>query len=304
MLPPRPSVPSLSALRLEFLLQSMEDRSMIVPASQVWTRGERMDWATGGENARQDPAESLLAGLGRDNRLYPPLQPALRIARPSPAISTPPRPTGSSPRPPPCRSRPASESSCRPGGRDARPGWGQAHGEAGERFGVPVAAGGQRDLRPYEWQVAIGDHALTVAELERLAALNAPLVQVRGQCVELGSEEVAAHLQRTTARRSGLGRPPPPDPPRPCQCGGGPGTRGRRACWAAPSRVADLDLVEMPTPDGNPFGAILPRRHSPSSRPRTLVTKPPGAAWATISFTSRRASALVPLCSAAVKVAW
>ncbi|HWD08226.1 MAG TPA: DEAD/DEAH box helicase, partial [Actinomycetota bacterium] len=47
----------------------------------------------------------------------------------------------------------------------------------------------------YEWQVAVGDETITVEELERLAALKAPLVAVRGQWVELRSEEVASALR-------------------------------------------------------------------------------------------------------------
>ncbi len=46
----------------------------------------------------------------------------------------------------------------------------------------------------FDWQVALGEHTLTLRELETLARLKAPLVQVRGQWVQINAEEIQAAL--------------------------------------------------------------------------------------------------------------
>ena len=46
----------------------------------------------------------------------------------------------------------------------------------------------------FDWQVALGEETLTLAELETLAKLKAPLVKVRGQWVQLTAEEIQAAL--------------------------------------------------------------------------------------------------------------
>ena len=63
--------------RLEFLLQSVADPSLLVPAEQTWDEdGSLRRWL-------DRPQELLLAELGRAVRIYPELAPALRTARPS-----------------------------------------------------------------------------------------------------------------------------------------------------------------------------------------------------------------------------
>ncbi len=63
--------------RLEFLLQSMADLSLLVHAEQTWEEdGSLRRWL-------DRPQELLLAELGRAVRIYPELAPALRTARPS-----------------------------------------------------------------------------------------------------------------------------------------------------------------------------------------------------------------------------
>ncbi len=82
--------------RLEFLLQSIADPSLLVPAEQAWDDdGSLRRWL-----AR--PQELLLTELGRASRIYPELATALRTA-PGRARSTwtPTAPTGSCPRPAP-----------------------------------------------------------------------------------------------------------------------------------------------------------------------------------------------------------
>ena len=65
------------AWRLEFLLQSVADPSLLVPAQQTWTDdGTLSRWLP-------RPQELLLAELGRASRIYPELASGLRQARPT-----------------------------------------------------------------------------------------------------------------------------------------------------------------------------------------------------------------------------
>lgn len=54
-----------------------------------------------------------------------------------------------------------------------------------------------------DWQVALGDQALTYTELQALAKIKAPLVRVRGQWVHMNSEEIAAALAFWSKQGSG-----------------------------------------------------------------------------------------------------
>lgn len=69
--------PAGSLWRLEFLLQSTQDPSLLVPAEQAWNDdGSLRRWL-------DRPQELLLTELGRASRIFPELVPALRTACPS-----------------------------------------------------------------------------------------------------------------------------------------------------------------------------------------------------------------------------
>ncbi len=59
------------------------------------------------------------------------------------------------------------------------------------------------ELVKFEWQVALGEHTLTFKELEALARLKVPLVQVRGQWVQVSAEELQAALDFWKKQESG-----------------------------------------------------------------------------------------------------
>src|SRR5262245_37429405 len=59
------------------------------------------------------------------------------------------------------------------------------------------------DLVEFDWQVALGDHTLTLKELEALVRLKVPLVQVRGQWVQLSAEEIQAAIDFWKANPAG-----------------------------------------------------------------------------------------------------
>jgi len=190
------------AWRVEILLQSKEDPSILVPAEDVWARSERLE-ALG--RMLENPQERLLGGLGHAFRVWPELEPALRDATPTqveldadgaerflreaaPALEQ----TGFAVLVPPW--------------------WRQRlqvklHVDPGAEWGESTGLFGFDGLCSFEWQVAIGDVTLTPEELEALASLKVPLVKARGRWVALRADDVEAAL-RFLARRRLRGRAP------------------------------------------------------------------------------------------------
>ncbi|MDQ3699637.1 MAG: DEAD/DEAH box helicase, partial [Chloroflexota bacterium] len=187
---------------LRYLLQASDDPSLLVPASEVWR--QRGTMARFLNRRLEQPQERLLAGLGRAARLFPPLEASLRAARPEAcplsvadayrfvreaALLL--RSSGFGVLVPGLESK--LRLRVRVGGAPADPA--RSSGRASFTWDSIV---------DYDWQVALGDVALTRQEFEHLARLKEPLVQVRGQWVELDP----AQVERTLAyfeRRAGGG---------------------------------------------------------------------------------------------------
>jgi superfamily II DNA or RNA helicase len=188
---------------LRFLLQSPDDPSLLIAASEVWDKTQGRGLEKLGR-AFRDPEESLLEALGRAARLYPPVARALEDAHPE-SVEL-----------------------------DPRTAWtflgegAAALSEAG--FGVIVpaelTAAGRRRLRlrmrvggaskkvagvvagaaglgldellAVDWQAVVGDEAVTARELSELARHKAPLVQFRGAWVAVDPHELA-EIQRRLA---------------------------------------------------------------------------------------------------------
>ncbi|MGH2803958.1 MAG: DEAD/DEAH box helicase, partial [Thermoleophilaceae bacterium] len=181
--------------RVEILLQSKEDPSVLVPAAEVWAHSERL---TALGRMLENPQERLLGGLGHALRLWPDLEPALREAAPThveldadgaqrflrdaaPALEQ----GGFAVLVPPWwRQRLRVRLSVDPAGE---------RGESTGLFGL-------EGLCAFQWQAAIGDVTLTLEELEALASLKVPLVKARGRWISLRCDDVEAAL-RFMARR-------------------------------------------------------------------------------------------------------
>jgi len=207
--------------RVEFLLQSTEDPSLLVPAERVWRAGRRLP-AFGG--TVEEPQERLLEDLGRAVRLWPDLDGALNEPQPT-AVSLDPAGAHRFLR----ETAPLLEQAGL--GVMVPPWWG-----SGLRLGVrlrarsasaPRTAGpgrfGLDEVVDYRYEVALGDETLSPEELHELAALKVPLVRMRGGWVELRAEDVEAALrilerdglpnaEMTVAEvlRAGLGLAPTP----------------------------------------------------------------------------------------------
>jgi superfamily II DNA or RNA helicase len=187
---------------LRFFLQSPDDPSLLVPASEVWKTTGRSLEVLG--RAFRDPQESLLEALGRASRLFAPIKRALGDAKPQ-ALAL----------------DPAAAWSFLDGGAAALSGAGfgvivpgelTASGQRRLRLrmrvggksatvagGVAGTAGLRMDeLLAVDWEAMLGDDALTEREVMALARQKAPLVRYRGAWVAVDPRELD-EIQRRIA---------------------------------------------------------------------------------------------------------
>ncbi len=197
---PGESNPESRGWTLEFALQAADEPSLLVGADRVWrARGEIRALA----RHVTDPQETLLTELGRAVRLYPAIEPALRAAKP------------------------ASLSLDTPGAHDfladaapllvaagfgvVLPGWWTKPAlRLGARLkaSTPSQTGagggeariGQQGLVEFDWQLAVGEHTLSEREVTALVDAHQPLVQVRGQWMQVDADRLA-RARRFLSRR-------------------------------------------------------------------------------------------------------
>ncbi|HEU5448639.1 MAG TPA: DEAD/DEAH box helicase [Acidimicrobiia bacterium] len=185
--------------RVEILLQSTEDPSLLVPAEDVWHDGPALQSL---RESVANPEAHLLADLGRASRLWPGLEVALADANPSEVVldaAGGQRFLGDA--------APLLEQA---GFGILVPPWWKQRTRLGLRLRArprPVSAGsdgpgiGLAGLCDYRFEIAVGDATLTIQELRNLAELKAPLVRVRGQWVELRAGDVERALAVLTGPR-------------------------------------------------------------------------------------------------------
>ena len=178
---------------LRYLLQSYEDRSLLLPASAVWK--------TGGQRVRElerdgfNPREFLLASLGQASGICAGVADSLQRKRPAgwklDAAMAYQFLTGESI---------ALEEA---GYGIILPAWWTRRGtktkptlRANVKTPQMQGGGGVSLATTLELnlEVALGDQVMTARELEALAQLKTPLVRLRGQWVELNASEIRAAL--------------------------------------------------------------------------------------------------------------
>jgi len=182
--------------KVRFFLQAKDDRSLLVPAEEVWkTRSPTLTFL---KRRFKNPQEQLLADLGKASQVIPLVERSLQTARPV-GVELNTEQAYSFLR----HSAPLLEQS---GFGVLLPSWWEKPGArigvklrlkpASEGIGNVVTSGllGVKGIVAYDWEVAIGDETLSEAEFEQLASLKVPLVQVRGQWVELRPEDVEAAI--------------------------------------------------------------------------------------------------------------
>ncbi len=181
---------------VRFFLQATDDPSLLIPAETVWkTRSKTLTFL---QRKFENPQEQLLADLGRASRVFPEIETSLEDARPvgfgmstSQAYSFL------------RESAPLLEQN---GFGVLLPPWWE---KPGARIGVklkiksptPSQEGGigsghfsVKSIMSYDWEVAIGDKTLSEDEFAHLAGLKLPLVQVRGEWVELRPDDIDAAI--------------------------------------------------------------------------------------------------------------
>jgi len=182
---------------LRIALRAVEDERVEVEAGDIWSAGAEAITADG--LRLESPQELLLRELGRASRLYVPLERALESERPETIALT---------------TRQAHEflREVRPllleegVAVDAPPWWDSPTARLGVRLQIDsetatpdAAAHGDRPvdasfglgaLVDYHWRIAVGDTALSVEDLERLASENTPLVRVAGRWIEIRPKDI------------------------------------------------------------------------------------------------------------------
>ena len=185
--------------RLEFSLQAADEPSLVVDADRVWgSKGTLRALA----RHLDSPQETLLTELGRASRLYPDLDEALRTAKPAgldldgagahrflregaPMLAG----AGFGVMLPGWWSKPRARLGARLSASSKT-----APGTVASKSGL-----GLDSIVDYQWEFALGDDALTEAELKALIELKTPLVRVRGQWVELDPKRLASALKMISA---------------------------------------------------------------------------------------------------------
>jgi superfamily II DNA or RNA helicase len=193
---------------LRFLLQSPDDPSLLVPASDVWkTKGRSLEKLG---RAFRDPQESLLEALGRASRLFPVLAGSLEEARPE-AVELDPATAWTF----------LGEGAAllaEAGFGVIVPGELTAAGQRRLRLRMRVGGNGKKvagvvagtaglaldELLQVDWEAVIGDEPLTARELAALAKQKAPLVQFRGAWVALDPRELGDIQKRLAGGASKL----------------------------------------------------------------------------------------------------
>jgi SNF2 family DNA or RNA helicase len=187
-----------AAWQLHYLLQARDDASLIVPAAEVWqTKGSVLNAL---ERRFDRPQERLLTGLGYAARFFAPIQRSLQSKHPT-TVSL----TG--------EEAFAFLRQCAPQleqsgfGLLVPPWWNKPGTRLGVRLkldsasrpsGQTTVVGGRMSLENlvhYRWELSLGDTTLSRQEFDALVALKSPLVQIRGQWVQLDPEQIEAAIR-------------------------------------------------------------------------------------------------------------
>jgi SNF2 family DNA or RNA helicase len=187
--------------RVSFHLQANDDRSLLVPAEEVWR--ERSGTLTFLKRTFENPQERLLADLGKASRLFPALEESLKTARPA-GLTLSAQEAYTFLR----EAAPLLEQSGF--GVLVPPWWRKPKARLGVKMKIKpddLASGrglmGLEGIVAYDWTVSIGDMTLTASEFQRLVELKLPLIKVRGQWVELRPEEIERAIAFFQKKRRG-----------------------------------------------------------------------------------------------------
>ncbi|RPJ37870.1 MAG: hypothetical protein EHM21_17660, partial [Chloroflexi bacterium] len=183
--------------KLHYMLQARDDPSLLVSADQIWKSSGSAMTQLGRRFER--PQEKMLAGLGYAGRLYIPVAESLKGKSPT-RLDLDTRQAYAFLR----ETAPMLEEAGF--GLLVPPWWNKPGARLGMRLRLRPAEGVTREavakgklsfqnLIQYRWELSLGDTPLTEQEFRALAALKTPLVQIRGQWVQLDPEQVDAAIR-------------------------------------------------------------------------------------------------------------
>ncbi|MBX3086763.1 MAG: DEAD/DEAH box helicase [Anaerolineae bacterium] len=175
---------------LAYMLQARDDHSLLVDAINVWNATGR---TASFLNRRFDqPQENMLLALGTASRLFTPIDASLRESKPVGVILRPEQ---------------AYEFLMEGVGKLEKAGFGvlvpnwwkrrkikakaKLKGEENASHGLL-----SRDsLISYEWQLSVGDEALTPQDFEELVQMKQPFLRLHGQWIALDADQIKTMLE-------------------------------------------------------------------------------------------------------------
>ncbi len=182
--------------RVGYLLQAMDDRSLMVPVKAAWkARGRE---AVVLKRDGFDPREYLLSALGQAATICPRIEQSLKTAAPAGYTVD---------------SHGAHEFLSERAAALEQAGFGVFLPSWWSRKGANLRLAARAvvsapapkmksksmmsldEILNFHWEVSIGDEKLTYEELQALAELKSPLVNVRGKWVTLNADEINAALE-------------------------------------------------------------------------------------------------------------
>ncbi|PYC87936.1 ATP-dependent helicase [Streptomyces tateyamensis] len=193
--------------RIDFLLQAVDEPSLLVPAAGLWAGGAAL---AAFERHTADPRAGFLAELDRAARCRPALFAGLREPRPK-ALTLDRDEVLDFLRESAPELTEAGFGVLLPTWWQRRPRLGMAlslHGPA--TAAVPRAERLDRDaLLAFRWQLALDGEPLTEQELAELAAAKRGLVRIRGQWIEVDARQLGVAVDFLARQGSGEGPPGP-----------------------------------------------------------------------------------------------
>ncbi|MBW4581674.1 MAG: DEAD/DEAH box helicase [Tildeniella nuda ZEHNDER 1965/U140] len=179
--------------RLEYFLQSADDETFLVNAPTIW--GNPVEQLHYQGRSIDRPQETLLMGLGLASRLYAPIEPSLQAPRPQFCALTALqayefiKATA-------WRLQDSGLGVVLPPSLANQGGWASRLGLKIQAQSAKLNKGqvrlGLQSLLNFRWELSIGGQSLSKAEFDRLVALNAPLVEINGEWVELRPQDIRA----------------------------------------------------------------------------------------------------------------
>ncbi len=179
--------------QVRYLLQAVDDPSLLVPVVDAWNpRGKQAAML---QRAGFRPREALLSSLGIASKISPKIEESLKTSAPGGFVLDGEEAHGF-----------LTETAWQleqAGFGVFLPAWWTRKGTKLRLTARAVVKSSKlksqgylslEEVLKFEWQVALGDQKLTLAELKALAKLKSPLVRVRGQWVQLNAEEIQAAL--------------------------------------------------------------------------------------------------------------